>query len=83
VSTSPVSSADCIRALVRVGFRPVDSFAAPAILERGLRAVMVPDVPTIDPETLRVILMAAGLSDARFRELVGSRRASSPFLEEP
>jgi hypothetical protein len=78
VTTSPaVSSADCIRALAHAGFRPVDSVSPPAILERGVRAVTVPDVPLLDRETLAAILRAAGLTDARFRELLEGHARSS------
>jgi hypothetical protein len=79
VATSlAVSVTDCIRALRRAGFRPVGSAIAPAIFERGFRAVVVPDVPVLDSDALSAILRAAGLTEKAFTEVLRVHDRRSP-----
>ncbi len=66
-----VSSIECIHALLSVGFRRSGSAEGAAVLTRGYRLVVVPEVPMLAPEVLASILEAAGMAVGEFVELVG------------
>jgi CheY-like chemotaxis protein len=52
------------------GFRPIGSALPPTVLERGGRAVVIPDVSVIDAETLALVLETAGVSPSFFFTLL-------------
>jgi hypothetical protein len=72
----PLSAKACVAALVRSGFTIVSVNGA-TVLERGGRVVLVPGVRLLQPEVVRVIARAAGVTMAELdAALQAVRRAS-------
>jgi hypothetical protein len=64
-----VSGAQCAQALIGAGFQPIiGTKRSPVVFVRAPRAVVVPDVPLLEPETLESILRMAGLTPSEFLE---------------
>jgi hypothetical protein len=67
-----VSRTECTQALLRAGFRPVGPSKVPVIFTQAGRAIVVPDVPLLDGETLGIILRTAGLTATWFLECLNA-----------
>jgi predicted RNA binding protein YcfA (HicA-like mRNA interferase family) len=65
VETAVLSGATCVNRLCELGFTLVRRASGMALLRRGERRVIVPDV-TIEPDMLRAILRSADVSETEF-----------------
>ncbi len=65
-----VSGAECVDALAAAGFSLTARTSADVTLTKGLRVVVVPDVPMLPPEELMAILRSAGVPYSEFLDLL-------------
>ncbi|MBX3204759.1 MAG: hypothetical protein KF764_06805 [Labilithrix sp.] len=65
-----VSGAECIEALTSAGFSLTARTRTEVTLTKGLRLVVVPDVPMLAPDDLTAILRSAGLPYSDFLDLL-------------
>jgi hypothetical protein len=65
-----VSGAECVDALSMAGFSVSSRTATHATVTKGLRVVVVPDLPMLPPEELMTVLRTAGLPYSEFLELL-------------
>ena len=70
----PVSGERIVTALERGGFVVYRRHRLATILERGLRAVAVPNVPELPPQALSTVRKMTGLSVAEFDALLATER---------
>lgn len=70
VIAAPVPADVCIRALQAAGFVVRRRGGGIALLARGPRMVVVPDLPALDPNLVGSILRSANLDPTEFRQLV-------------
>jgi hypothetical protein len=80
LSLPVVSGIECIEVLQRAGFRRTRSPSGLVALERGYRAVFVPEGARLDPDALAILLRIAGVTSAEFLE---HRDRTDPQLELP
>ena len=71
-----VSRAMCIRALLRAGFRHVESSGGFSILERAGRSVLIPEFAQLEPEIVDVVLAAARVTREEFETLLWAEMLS-------
>jgi hypothetical protein len=74
-----LSGIECVHALLAAGFRRGPRVEGSALLTRGERLVVVPDIPLLAPEALGAILRDAGITYADFLALV----ADAPTTRMP
>lgn len=70
-----VSGRTLLEALLRAGFEVRHRTSGLAIVERGYRVLVVPDVPRLAPDQLTALLSAAGVTYAALEGLLDDRAA--------
>jgi hypothetical protein len=68
VAVSKLTGEECVQRLRELGFTIVRRAAGLAVLKRGDRSVMVPDIASVEGAMLRAILRSAGITDAELLE---------------
>lgn len=65
-----MSGVECVDALTSAGFSLTARTGADVTLTKGLRVVVVPDVPMLTPDELMAILRSAGVPYSEFLDLL-------------
>jgi predicted RNA binding protein YcfA (HicA-like mRNA interferase family) len=78
VEISKLSGAACVKRLRELGFNVVRESSGVAVLKKGDRRVMIPDIESLEREMLEAILRSAGLSHAEFFRTRSGMYARTP-----